>query len=286
MARMAHAGIAGLKVDGIQSDKQQMMSYLLDILKDAADAKLMVVYHNCPTPKGWERTWPNYLSTEALVASEFYTDVALANGDQMPENNVNQAFVRHTIGPSEYSAGSFSSNLYPADQIRTTYAHELALNVIIDSGLRILPDTPEAYLHTIPRTVTQILGELPFTWSKTSFLAGEPGKFFAVAKMDGQDLYIAAINGETSFISASTNNSALEYKPPVGVARNITLDLAGLGLTKGSLLTVSDVPGGLRNATVQNSSVANDEKLEIYMEPFGGFFAKVTSPLPPKDESY
>jgi hypothetical protein len=115
-----HHAISELKVDGIQSDKQEMMSYLLDILQDDAAAKILVVFHNCPTPKGWERAWPNLLSMEALVAPEFYADAMVDNGEQMPEYNVNQAFVRYPIGPADYSPGTFSRDLYKNDKLITT----------------------------------------------------------------------------------------------------------------------------------------------------------------------
>ncbi len=94
--------------------------------------------------------------------------------------------------------------------------------------------------------------------------------------LDGTDPYIAAIYGETSFISSTTNNSAAEYEPPVGVARNVTLDLSGLVTTQRRAVVVSDVVG-LRTANVLNRTVTSDGKLTVYMEPFGGFFAKLTT---------
>jgi alpha-glucosidase len=84
MANLASQGVVGLKVDGIQSDKQEMVQYLIEILEDAANAGLMVIYHNGAPPRPWERTWPNLLSTEGLVASEFYAESKVDHGSRMP----------------------------------------------------------------------------------------------------------------------------------------------------------------------------------------------------------
>ncbi|KAF2162888.1 glycoside hydrolase family 97 protein [Zasmidium cellare ATCC 36951] len=190
MARLAGMGVVGLKVDGIQSDKQEMMAYLLDILQDAAEFRLMVVFHNCPLPHGWERTWPNLLSSEALIASEYLANAKTSYAPQLPENNVNEAFVRLPIGPADYAPGVFSTAHHPGDATLTTYAHEVALNVIIDSGLRTLPDASQTYEHLIPPDITRLLGTLPCVWDETTFVQGNPGKYFVIAKRSGRDLYI------------------------------------------------------------------------------------------------
>lgn len=117
---------------------------MLDLLRDAADHELMVTFHSCPTPKGWDHTWPNLMSTEAVTATEHYKDFNVAHGDRMPEQMVNVAFIRNTIGSDDVSAGDFDASLAPAN-LWTSYAHELALNVILGTGLHVGPDSPAAY---------------------------------------------------------------------------------------------------------------------------------------------
>ncbi|KAH8898940.1 hypothetical protein GQ53DRAFT_742073 [Thozetella sp. PMI_491] len=279
LAALAEQGIVGLKIDGVQSDKQQLMAYLIEILRDAAAARLMVVFHNCPTPKGWERTWPNLLSSEALVASEFYADGTTENGSQMPENNVNQAFVRYPIGPADYSPGTFSRDLFPNDKLMTTDAHESALSIIIDSGLRIMPDQPSLYASK--PTIAKLLGHSPFRWEKTVFLAGEPGKYFCVAKMTQDELYIAAINGESLSMAASNNVSDPTWEPAVGAARNLTVNLAPFlgNISMGAAATVVTDRAGSQDGDVTEMTLAsilrNSTEIQIHMEPFGGYLARV-----------
>lgn len=275
-----HHGISGLKMDGIQSDKQEMISYRLDIFHDAATAKMLVVFHNCPTPKGWERTWPNLLSIEALVTSEFYANAILDNGEQMTENNVNQAFVRYPIGPADYSPGTFSRDLYKNDKLITTDAHELALNVIIDSGLRLLPDTPEAYDSR--KNITRILTDFPFVWKQTTNLAGEPGRYFCIAKHAGDAIYVAAINGETTFISPPTNISDPTWNPAAGLSRDVTIDLEKLipDTEQGAVpvTVVADAPGSKDAAILEtqlDALLTNGSQLTFHMNAFGGFVAKI-----------
>ncbi|KAK4502671.1 hypothetical protein PRZ48_006097 [Zasmidium cellare] len=272
MERLARLGVAGLKVDGIQSDKQQMMAYLLDILRDAADFHLMIVLHNCPLPHGWERTWPNLLSSEALVASEYYANADTSYAPQIPENNVNEAFVRVPIGPADYTPGVFSTAQYVHNAIHTTYAHEMALNIIMDTGLRVLPDTPESYEQLIPSELTGLLGSLPFVWDETVFVQGDAGKSFVVAKRSGRSLYIAGINGETLSIAKSTSNDTA-----VGVARDLTIDLSSLSRERplGTAFLIADVNGS-RTCTVSRDGLnATYPLLKVHMEPFGGFVYRI-----------
>ncbi|EMC93076.1 glycoside hydrolase family 97 protein [Baudoinia panamericana UAMH 10762] len=277
MANLKANGVVGLKVDGIQSDKQEMVSYLLDILSDAADAGLMIILHNCMPPHGWERRWPNLLGHEGLIASEYYTNAATDYGSQMPENNVNEAFVRYPIGPADYSPGSFSQGLYPNDSVPTTDAHETALNIIIDSGLRILPDTVQAYERTVSPLIMSMLGAIPFAWDETTFLAGEPGKYFVVAKRAGSVLYLGAINGETTFISNQTHAASADWKPAQGVARDLTLDLwqAGYRVCGNSTVIADSAGSKIANATV-GAGWNGSNMIHVHMEPFGGFAARFT----------
>ncbi|QIW96254.1 hypothetical protein AMS68_001772 [Peltaster fructicola] len=266
MQWLVDLNVAGIKVDGIESEKQGMMQYLLDILADAANFKLMIVFHNCPVPHGWERTWPNLLSSEGLVTSEYYTN-KIAYAPQMPENNVNEAFVRLTIGPADYAPGTISQDIYPQDAPLTTVAHEIALFVIIDTGLRCFPESPQVY-RGVDHEVMSLLSRIPFVWDETRFLMGEPGKFFVVAKRKGHELYIAGINGETVHIAESRTDRAAQ-----GAPRRISLAIAELGIDK-PVLSVADLPDS-REIQINAGVSSNSTHINVLMEPFGGFVVVV-----------
>lgn len=278
MSRFAKMGVAGIKVDGIQSDKQEMVQYLIDVLEDAAAAGLMVVLHNCAPPRGLERTWPNLLGHEGLIASEYYANAKVDYGSQMPENNVNQAFVTYPNGPIDYAPGTFSRDLYINDSMLTTDAHETALNIIIDTGFRCLPDTPVAYQEHVSSSIMDLIRDIPFGWDNVYYLAGEPGKFIVIAKRSGKDLYIGAINGETSFVSPTKYKFDPTWKPAKGVARDITIDLSQLNLRVCGAGTIITDQKGSQTARVDTDfhGTQNGASLKVHMEPFGGFAARLS----------
>ena len=70
MKWLQKCGVKGLKVDFFGSDKQQMMGLYEDILTDANEYGLMIIFHGCTIPRGWERMYPNYVGSEAVLASE------------------------------------------------------------------------------------------------------------------------------------------------------------------------------------------------------------------------
>lgn len=274
--RFVEEGVAGFKVDGIQSNKQEMVAYLLDILLDAGQAGLQIIFHNCFPPHGWERTFPHLLGTEGLIANEYYTNARIEYGSQMPENNVNEAFVRYPVGPADYSAGTFTRDTFASDPVITTDAHELALAVIIDTGIRIWSETPEAIQRLNP-SIVQTMSTIPFVWDETKFIAGEPGKYFIVGRKSGSTLYVAGINGETTYISTQTDRSDPLWKPAQGSPRHvaINLDLAAFGLGEKIVIHSTVYSDAVENKTaLVTTGNTFGALLNITMEPFGGFLAK------------
>lgn len=189
-AKLNKLGIKGIKVDFFISDKQNLIKLYLDILKDAAEFKLMVNFHGCTIPKGWSRTWPNLLTMESVKGEENYI-FAQEYPERAPAHNTVLAFTRSVIGPMDYTPTAFSNNLYPH---LTTNAHELALSVLFESGLVHFPDTPSAY--TSEPAVKQFLQELPNGWDSTRLISGYPGKDVIIARKKNNTWYIAGINGE------------------------------------------------------------------------------------------
>ena len=167
-----------------------MIDYYLDILEDAARHHLLVDFHGCTVPRGWQRTWPNMMSMESVYGAEQYN-----NGPQMTvraaAHNATLPFTRNVIGPMDYTPCTFSDSQHPHI---TTNAHELALPVLFESGLQHMADRPSAFDEQVPE-VKEMLGGLPAAWDETRLLAGYPGESVVIARRRGSKWYVAAING-------------------------------------------------------------------------------------------
>ena len=183
-------GVAGVKIDFFSGDNQMNMDYCQDLLECAARHHLLVNFHGAPIPRGWQRTYPNLLSTEGVYGAEWYNNVPTFT-KRAARHNATLPFTRNVIGPMDYTPCAFSDSQHPHI---TSNAHELALTVLFESGLQHLADRPESFLAQ-PREVQQFLGQLPAAWDETRLLAGEPGEYVVIARRSGSTWYVAGING-------------------------------------------------------------------------------------------
>ena len=169
---------------------QMNMDYCLDLLESAARHHLLVNFHGATIPRGWQRTWPNLMSTEGVYGAEWYNNVPTFT-DKAASHNATLPFTRNVIGPMDYTPCAFSDSQHPHI---TTHAHELALTVLFESGLQHLADKPESFLAQ-PQEVQDFLSHLPSVWDETRFLSGYPGESVVLARRSGDTWYIAGING-------------------------------------------------------------------------------------------
>lgn len=192
-AWLADLGVAGVKVDFFHSDRAEMIGRYLAIAGDAAEVGLMVNYHGSTVPRGWERTWPNIMTMEAVRGAEQYAfdprypDTAVWHNAILP-------FTRNVIGPMDYTPVTFSDQQFPH---RTTNAHELALAVVYESPLQHFADSAESY-RSLPAPVKRFLMTVPATWDETRFLAGYPGELAVVARRSGDRWFVGAIGGPSA----------------------------------------------------------------------------------------
>ena len=184
-------GVVGVKIDFFESDKQSMMAYYLDILKDAADVKMLVNFHGSTVPRGWSRTWPHLMSMEAVYGAEQYN-----NGDYMTSNgariNCLLPYTRNVIGPMDYTPVAFTNSQHPHT---TTFAHELALSVAFESGIQHWADRPEGF-YALPDEAQWHMMQVPVAWDETRFISGYPGNDFVVARRSGDHWCVGGLNGE------------------------------------------------------------------------------------------
>ena len=183
-------GVAGVKIDFFSGDTQANMDYCQDLLESAARHHLLVNFHGAPIPRGWQRTYPNLLSTEGVYGAEWYNNVPTFT-KKAASHNATLPYTRNVIGPMDYTPCAFSDSQHPHI---TSKGHELALTVLYESGLQHLADRPESFLSQ-PKEVQDFLGQLPTVWDETRYVSGYPGKSAVLARRSGKTWYVAGING-------------------------------------------------------------------------------------------
>lgn len=183
-------GVFGIKVDFFAGDQQDVMNYYIDILKDAAKYHLMVNFHGATIPRGWARTYPNLMTTEAVYGAEWYNnDAVLTN--KAAVHNTTLPFTRNVIGSMDYTPVTFSNSQHPHI---TSYAHELALPVVFESGLQHFADRPSAF-QLLPTEPKEFLKHVPVSWDDTKLIDGYPGEKIIIARRKGNQWYIGGLNG-------------------------------------------------------------------------------------------
>ena len=191
-------GVKGIKVDFFGGDKQETIRLYEAILSDADDYGLMVIFHGCTLPRGWERMYPNYVGSEAVLASEnlvfdqHFDDLEAFNACLHP-------FIRNTVGCMEFG-GTFLNKRYNRTNDggttrRTTDVFQLATAVLFQNPIQNFAITPNN-LTDAPRLALDFLKEVPTTWDETVFLDGYPGKYCVLALRHGDRWYIAGINAQ------------------------------------------------------------------------------------------
>jgi hypothetical protein len=203
-AWLEKSGVAGVKVDFFDGDTQPTMAYCIAILKCAARHHLLVNFHGATIPRGWQRTFPNLLSTEGVYGEEWYNNLPILT-NKAACHNATLPFTRNVIGPMDYTPCAFSNSQHPHI---TSNAHELALTVLYQSGLQHLADKPESY-YAQPPEVQHFLGKLPVAWDDTRLIAGYPGKYVIMARRKGATWYIAGINGTDKKLEVNLNLKSL-----------------------------------------------------------------------------
>ena len=184
-------GVAGVKIDFFSGDLQETMDYCMELLECAARHHLMVNFHGATIPRGWQRTYPNMMSVEAVYGAEWYNNLPVLT-NRAACHNATIPFTRNVIGPMDYTPCTFSDSQHPHI---TTHSHELALTVLYESALQHLADKPQSYLAQ-PQEVQDFLSNLPSVWDETKFISGYPGEAAVLARRSGDTWYIAGINGK------------------------------------------------------------------------------------------
>lgn len=184
-------GVAGVKVDFFAGDIQSTIDYHIDLMECAARHHLLINFHGATIPRGWQRTYPNLMTTEAVYGAEWYNNLPVLT-KKAACHNATIPFTRGVIGSMDYTPCTFSDSQHPHI---TTDGHELALTVLYESGLLHLADRPSSYLSQ-PQHIKDFLSNLPSTWDETRLISGYPGESIVMARKKGDTWYVAGINGK------------------------------------------------------------------------------------------
>lgn len=196
MKWLRETGVKGLKVDFFGGDKQETMRLYEDILSDANDYGLMIIFHGSTLPRGWERMYPNFVGSEAVLASEM---LIFSEGIRQAEayNATLHPFIRNTVGSMEFGGTLLNKYLVKGNQGRnkrlTTDIFQLATAVLFQNPVQMFGLTPNN-LNDVPSFEIDFMKQVPTTWDETVFIDGYPGKYCILARRHGNQWYVSGVN--------------------------------------------------------------------------------------------
>lgn len=257
MRWMNKIGVKGIKVDFFGGDKQVTMAHYEAILSDADDNGLMVIFHGCTLPRGWERMYPNYVGSEAVLASENMVfgqracDMAAFNATLHP-------FIRNTVGCMEFGGTFLNRRLSKGNTSgtirKTTDCAELATAVLFQNPIQNFALAPEnlnpVEENGAPIVSLDFMREVPTTWDETQYIAGYPGKYVVLARRCGDKWYIAGINAE---------------KEPIELTLNIPM------LQKGDVVKLYSDDKKSREPMKSDLKIKKDGEFKVTLQSDGGF---------------
>ena len=198
MAWLKQIGVKGIKVDFFGGDKQPTMQLYEDILYDANRYGIQCIFHGCTIPRGWEVMYPNYVASEAVLASE---NVYFSEGHARSEafELTMHPFCRNAVGTMDWGGTIMNRYLSRDNKSRhrryTTDIFEMASSIVNQTAVQCIAMQPNN-LDELPPFELDFLKAVPTTWDETRFLDGYPGRYVVLARRHGSDWYVAGLNAE------------------------------------------------------------------------------------------
>ena len=247
MRWLRDGGVAGIKVDFFGGDKQETLRLYEAILSDANDYGIQVIFHGCTLPRGWERMYPNYCGSEAVLASEnLYFGQAFC--DMEARHATLHPFVRNAVGSMEYGGTVLQRRLHrqpgKGNTRRTSDIFELATAIAFQCSGQNFALTPRN-LTEQPQFELVFMRQVPTTWDETRFIDGYPGKYIVLARRHADRWYIAAMNAEAT-------------------PKTLTLDLSALSDSVAESFTVL-LHDGADGQTPQQSPLKTDKRGRVQL---------------------
>jgi alpha-glucosidase len=254
-------GIAGVKVDYMQRDDQEMVRWYERVVRTAANHKLMVDFHGAYKGTGEQRTWPNLMSREGVLGNEWNKWSRAVT----PDHNVTVPFTRMLTGPMDYTPLGFlnrtAAEFVPTSptQVQTTRAHQLAMLLVYESPIQCICDVPGHYRG---QPGFEFVAGVPTTWDESRVVRGEIGDHIAVARRAGRSWYLGVMNGAGK--------------------RTLKVPLSFLGAGTWKMALTADAPDADRNperVAVTTEEVTPDDDFRCALAPGGGAVARF-DPVP------
>jgi alpha-glucosidase len=252
MALYEKWGAAGIKVDYMNRDDQEMVDYYRKVVESAAAHHLTVDFHGAYKPTGLRRTYPNLLTREGVMGLEY----SKWSEAITPEYDVTIPFTRMLAGPMDFTPGGFRNAARGRFEARDiapmtqgTRAHQLAMYVVYESPLVMVSDYPEAYEG---QTGFEFIEKVPTVWDETKVLAGEPAKFIVVARRKGDAWYVGAMTNwdertlslPLDFLGAGEYEATIFADGPEAVTDGTSLAITNAAMTPDGALDLALAPGG------------------------------------------
>lgn len=196
-------GVKGLKVDFFGGDKQETMQLYESILSDANEYGLMIIFHGCTLPRGWERMYPNYVGSEAVLASENLIFTQHAN-DMEAYNACLHPFIRNTVGCMEFGPVLLNKRHNRTNDKgtirRTTDIFQLATAILYQTPIQMFAIAPNN-LTDVPKFEIEFMKQVPTTWDETVFIDGYPGKYCVIARRHKEQWYVVGVNAQKDVLN-------------------------------------------------------------------------------------
>ena len=266
MAWMKKIGVVGIKVDFFGGDKQETMKLYEDILSDANDYGLEVIFHGCTMPRGWERMYPNYVSSEAALASEnvYFTDYhAKKEAFEMTMH----PFSRNAVASFDWGGVMmnkyFSKDNKSRHQRYTSDVFEMATAITNQSSVNCICLYPNN-LQDVPQWELDWLKNVPTAWEDTKFIAGYPTKYAVVARKssveNGSGAAFTAGRWFVGGLNATDKPLALTLDLPMFAGKTVTY-ITDQPKKKGEKFFTS---------VKKTLKVGKDGKAKVVIQPNGG----------------
>ncbi|HXH50043.1 MAG TPA: glycoside hydrolase family 97 protein [Terriglobia bacterium] len=246
-------GVAGVKIDYMDRNDQEMVNFYRRTVKAAAEHHLAVDFHGAYPPAGLRRTYPNLLTREGVMGMEYNK----WSRRQTPEHLVTIPFTRMLAGPMDYTPGCFNNatrEQFQSRQIQPmcqgTRANQLAMYVVYLSPLEMVSDYPEDYLG---QPGFEFLEKAPTVWDDTRVLNGEPSEYVTIARRHGNEWFLGSMTNWTS--------------------RDLAVPLSFLGPGMWNAQIFADGPNANQNAkdlSIISKQVTPDDTLPLHLASGGG----------------
>ena len=254
MAWLQSIGVKGIKVDFFGGDKQETMKLYEDILFDANRYGIQCIFHGCTLPRGWERMYPNFVASEAVLASEnvYFNEGAAV---RQPFDLTMHPFCRNAVATMDWGGVIMNKYMSKDNKTRhtrkTTDAFEIASAFTNQTAIQCIAMQPNN-LQELPQAELDFLKAIPTTWDETRYVDGYPGKYVVLARRHGDQWYVAGLNA---------------LKEPL----TLTLDLDDFDVTR-QFCDQVDKKGTVTGIAISPLKLKKG-KAKITMQPNGGFVA-------------